>query len=175
MGFWDSIKSVAIQAKCATGFHGGEFKTPDGKPQCQLEKTCPDCMVRMTDEKHQYELHWRKAPIVDHSNCTRMQPCIHCGENHKHQVHNFKEAGINAKCEVVMQCSECSTTITKGEKHNYHRVGVDTRCNVVMKCKQCGKEKNSGREHRFYEHGTEGKQFIMKCSQCGTLERRSYR
>lgn len=43
MGFWDSIKNAAIKAKCGVGIHGGVFKTPDGKPECHLEKTCPDC------------------------------------------------------------------------------------------------------------------------------------
>ena len=43
MGFWDSVKSVALSAKCFTGWHEGEYKHIEGEPQCHLGKTCPDC------------------------------------------------------------------------------------------------------------------------------------
>ena len=42
MGFWDSVKSVALSVKCFTGWHEGEYEHIKGKPKCFLGKTCPD-------------------------------------------------------------------------------------------------------------------------------------
>ena len=42
MAFWDNVKSIAIKAKCTVGWHEGEYKHIDGKPECYFGKTCPD-------------------------------------------------------------------------------------------------------------------------------------
>lgn len=147
MGLWDSIKKVAIKAKCGIGFHGGVFRTPDGKPACHLEKTCPDCMELITERRHEYEHDWNSAPF-DYSSqikCTRAQGCIHCGEVQKKEVHE-----------------------------EYRKLGVNARCQIVKACTRCGHEKTEGYEHSFIRDGIEDGKIVMKCTNCGTTEKRNY-
>ena len=147
MGLWDSIKKVATKAKCGIGFHGGTFRTPDGKPKCHLEKTCPDCMELITERKHAYEHDWKNAPF-DYSSqikCTRAQGCIHCGEIQKKEVHE-----------------------------EYRKLGVNARCQVVKACTRCGHEKTEGHEHSFIRDGVEDGKIVMRCTNCGTTEKRNY-
>lgn len=147
MGVWESIKKAATKAKCGVGFHGGTFKTPDGKPLCHLEKNCPDCKKLIVQKKHAYEHDWRNAPF-DHRSaiaCARVQECIHCGELRKKIVHE-----------------------------QYSRVGVDARCQVVKACTRCGDEKTEGYEHSFIRDGVEEGKIVMQCVNCGTKEKRNY-
>ena len=44
MAFWDNVKSIAIKAKCTVGWHEGEYKHIDGKPECYFGKT-PKCRL----------------------------------------------------------------------------------------------------------------------------------
>ena len=34
MAFWDNVKSIAIRSRCTVGWHEGEYKHIDGKPEC---------------------------------------------------------------------------------------------------------------------------------------------
>ncbi|EOI0217761.1 TPA: hypothetical protein RXN42_001236 [Campylobacter jejuni] len=34
MGIFNTLKTLTLSAKCATGWHGGEFKNEDDKPKC---------------------------------------------------------------------------------------------------------------------------------------------
>lgn len=147
MGFWDSIKNAAIKAKCGVGIHGGVFKTPDGKPECHLEKTCPDCNTIIEKKEHKYNFEWDEAPFDIYSKlrCTRIQSCIFCGEVAKKEVHGeYKKLGVNASCQVVMACTNC------------------------------GHEKTDGYEHVFLREGVEDGKIIMKCVNCGFTEKRKY-
>lgn len=147
MGIWDTIKSAAIKAKCGVGIHGGVFKTPDGKPECHLQKTCQDCNIVIEKKEHEYELEWSKAPFDFSSQlrCTRVQSCIFCGEIAKEEVHE-----------------------------KYKKLGVNARCQVVLACTRCGHEKTEGYEHVFSREGVEDGKIIMKCVNCGFVEKRNY-
>ena len=43
MGLWDSLKKVGVAAKCGVGWHAGDYERVEGKPECFMAKTCPDC------------------------------------------------------------------------------------------------------------------------------------
>ena len=177
MGLWDSIKNAAIKAKCGVGFHGGIFTTPEGKPKCYLEKTCPDCKELIKIKNHQYEHEWKEAPFYNDSQkqCTRIRNCIHCGEVEKKEIHEeYRRIGVNAKCQVVKECVRCGHEKTDGYEHQYRRLGVNAKCQLVEVCERCRHEKTNGYEHRFIRDGIEDGKIVMKCISCGTTERRKY-
>ncbi|EJO9583747.1 hypothetical protein [Campylobacter jejuni] len=38
MGIFNTLKTLTLSAKCATGWHGGEFRNEDDKPKCFFQK-----------------------------------------------------------------------------------------------------------------------------------------
>lgn len=147
MGLWDSIKKITIKTKCGVGLHGGSFSTPDGKPKCYSEKTCPNCMKLLTKKNHDYEFDWKEAPF-DYSSkikCTRVQKCVHCEEVAKKVVHD-----------------------------EYRVLGVDAKCEVIHACIMCGHEKTDGYEHDFVRDRVQDDKIIIKCINCGAEEARNY-
>ena len=48
MSFWDKVQSVALAAKCFSGWHAGKYTPIADEPKCHLEKVCPDCRKYLT-------------------------------------------------------------------------------------------------------------------------------
>lgn len=147
MALWDSVKKLATKAKCGVGFHGGTFSTPEGKPGCYFEKTCPDCMELIIKRHHEYPLTWENAKFdfSSHLRCMRTQQCIHCGDVEKREIHE-----------------------------RYQKVGVNAHCQAVLSCERCGHEKLGDYEHSFTRDGTDNGMIVMKCMRCGARETRRY-
>lgn len=147
MGLWDTIKTAAVKAKCGIGAHGGNFKTPDGKPECYYEKTCPDCKKLITKSNHKHEVEWRDAPYDSNSSikCTKVQKCIHCDAIEKRVIHE-----------------------------EYRKLGTDARCQTIMACTRCGEEKTGEYDHAFMRDGIEDGKIVMKCMNCGRKEHRKF-
>jgi len=74
MGLWDTVKNLAMSAKCMTGWHGGEYEHIQGKPKCFLGKTCPDCGEYVTKNKHKFGS-WE---YITYGKCDAVRKCNYC-------------------------------------------------------------------------------------------------
>jgi len=167
MGLWDKVKSVAMSAKCMTGWHAGEYTSIEGKPKCNLEKTCPDCNKYMTKISHKMSswnyLFDRKCDAVCH--------CIHCNFEVIEVRHNYHEVRQGTECRYIDTCDRCGDMKQSKIRHNYEERGKDSNCRIIEVCKDCG-DKKSGREnHNFlsiagHDLKVNGQK---KCKDCGKM------
>jgi len=140
MSFWDKIKDIAMSAKCMTGWHGGNYTPIKNKPQCNLEKTCPDCGEYVTTIKHKFS-DWkfpnRYAPVTSMYEakfiCQAEKKCIFCDKVEHKIIHNLYEDGKNSNCKIIKKCKYCSHEELGATKHNWSNM-QDKR-----KCRDCGK------------------------------------
>lgn len=133
MGLWDKVKSAAKSAKCMTGFHAGEFIQIVSKPQCQLEKNCPDWGKYVTKEEHKFDA-WKKD-ISSYHQCDLVRECIYCGTKETKKEHDWEFDGTkDSNCYPVKVCKRCGEK-DKGliPKHTF----VDAGDKAV--CSSCGK------------------------------------
>lgn len=147
MTLWQSVKNIAMKAKCGLGFHAGDFAKVDGRPECYREKTCPDCAELLKKEVHAYPAAWENAAYDYGSNlkCAKKQACIHCAKVETRQVHE-----------------------------GFTRVGVNARCRTVEACVRCGEEKLGDEEHSFQLQGRQGDDFLLQCGNCGVQQRKRH-
>lgn len=135
MGFFDTLKKVALSAKCLTGWHGGNYNSIKGKPQCHLEKTCPDCKEYITKIDHKYG-GWK---YLNYDNCEAEKECIYCREIKREIVHNYKERGKDSNCRIIEICEHCQDEKLGSTKHNWIRLGsIELKAGGKRKCKDCG-------------------------------------
>jgi hypothetical protein len=145
MGLWDSIKEVALKAKCGLGFHSGEAKRVEGAPACQLEQFCPDCKEIISLRRHAYKTEWENSEFdmsAGWNSCQRIRACVHCNEAVTKVVHEgFSTRGKDGQCRVIEECQRCGHQERRGEEHSwirsYENTG-DSRVRVV--CTGCRKE-----------------------------------
>lgn len=136
MSFWDTVKKVAVSAKCATGWHAGEWSHRQGEPECRLEKTCPDCNKHVTTTKHKYG-DWR---YTNYSSCDSVRECVYCGSVENKIIHEYTKVGKDENCRIIEKCSRCSDQKLGREDHNWikllnHEIKVEGK----RKCRDCGK------------------------------------
>lgn len=139
MGFWDSIKSLALSAKCATGWHSGNYRQMPNSPECYLEKTCPDCLEYVTKKSHRYG-DWK---YVKSFNCNAIKECIHCGDEKHEIVHSYKVVAKDSNCVEICECARCKDRKSGSTKHNWlelfgHELKIPTNEGKKRKCRDCG-------------------------------------
>lgn len=138
MGFWDKVKKAAISAKCLTGWHGGRYTPIAGKPQCNVEKTCPDCNEHITDIKHKFN-DWQFVRTTSSHRCDSFRNCIHCGAEEIKRIHTFEERGKDSDCRVIEKCSNCFEERKGRTEHKWvHIMGHEIRVQGKRKCFDCG-------------------------------------
>lgn len=137
MGFWDTIVSVALSAKCMTGWHSGDYAHVDGKPLCFLGKTCPDCGEYVTKNNHKYN-EW-EYPI--YNSCNAIRKCVHCGYQDSSVQHTYAKHGKDGNCKIIEICSRCGDKKLGREEHNWLQIpftNTDVKANGQKKCRDCG-------------------------------------
>lgn len=106
MGFFDSVKAMAVKAKCATGLHAGEFTKVKDEPECHLGKTCPDCEKYIEKLKHEYS-DWK---YTNEDDCEQARECVYCQEVETKTVHaDYEESGKDSDCCVILKCQRCGS------------------------------------------------------------------
>lgn len=136
MGFWDNVKELAVGAKCAVGWHEGEYGHIKGKPQCYLGKTCPDCGKWVTKEEHIYS-GWE---YIDYGKCDSIKSCIHCKYQEREIRHNYKKEGKDSNCIIIEVCSRCRDKKLGKTEHNWVTIPfTDRELKIQGKrtCKDC--------------------------------------
>ncbi len=103
MGFMDKLKSFATASKCKIGAHAGEWSQISDKPECQLEKTCPNCNKYLTKSNHEYG-DWQ---FEDESSCDATRECTHCGEQDYDTIHQYETVGQNEDGVDIEICCKC--------------------------------------------------------------------
>ena len=137
MGFWDKVKSVAVSAKCMTGWHAGDYEHIKGKPLCHMGKTCPDCKKYVTTMKHEYN-DWK---YLTYDKCDSVKECIHCGHKESEVRHTFEENGKDSNCKVIKICSRCNLKEVGGARHEWITIPFtnhEIKAKGKRKCKDCG-------------------------------------
>jgi len=133
MSFFDSVKKFAKAAKCKTGWHDGDYTTIEGKPECHLAKTCPDCDEYLTKINHKYN-QWDYVKAFD---CTQVRACIHCDSEDQRIKHSHVSKGTNAQCVELLECKRCKENKKGSKKHlwdSWTREGDK----MVRGCQKCG-------------------------------------
>lgn len=140
MGFFDKVKSMAMKAKCATGFHAGSFTSIHGEPKCRLEKTCPDCFEHVTKTSHKYG-DWEN--YKRHGSCTKERHCVYCDEVDTKVIHEgYVRKGLDDYCTVIEECSRCGDRKKGKEEHMWHKnPGKYEDDHIVETCVRCHKER----------------------------------
>ena len=135
MGFWDVVKSVALSAKCSTGWHAGNWSHIPGKPECFMEKTCPDCNKHVTTKKHSYG-DWRK---IDYSSCDSVRECKHCGSTEQQIIHDYENHGKDENCRLIKKCRCCGVQEVGREDHEWIKLfDNELKIEGQRKCRRCG-------------------------------------
>jgi len=135
MGFWDKVKSVALSAKCMTGWHAGTYTHIEGKPECYLEKTCPDCNEYVTTKKHKFS-EWE---YLGYGKCDSRHECIHCGYTEDKVRHDYEEQGKDGNCKIIEVCTRCGDRELGRAKHNWINIaGYEVKAGGKRKCRDCG-------------------------------------
>jgi len=140
MGLFDSIKSLAIKAKCATGFHSGTFERVNGKPECYFEKTCPDCNKLVTTHKHAFP---DTVDYDNHHSCTKTYTCAHCKIERREEKHEqYKEISKDSYCRWKERCVRCGHERLGQEDHDWTKAAGGTYEDQHEKyfCSRCHKE-----------------------------------
>lgn len=119
MGFWDSVKKAASSAKCMAGLHSGEYRPVKGKPECNLEMTCPDCNKYLTKIEHKFG----KWDFIKEKQCDAVRECGFCNEKEQATKHQWVQSK-NRKCEVVKDCQRCGLHEFVRVEHGVWHEGV---------------------------------------------------
>lgn len=137
MGLWDSIKSIALSAKCGVGWHAGEYENVEGQPKCLYSKICPDCFERVTKVEHSYD-EWI---YLYANNCRCTRTCIHCGYTENSIIHNYQNIAKDEHCHVIQECDRCHDRKIGAVEHNWIKVPFTDKeitANGKKKCRDCG-------------------------------------
>lgn len=135
MGFWGVVKSVALSAKCLTGWHAGNWSHIQGKPKCFMEKTCPDCSKHVTTKKHSFG-EWRK---INYSTCDSVRECEYCGSVEQKIMHDYENNGKDENCRLIKKCRSCGAKEIGREDHEWLTIfDNEVKVGGKRKCKRCG-------------------------------------
>ena len=135
MGFWDVVKSVATGAKCTLGWHAGDYTHIHGKPECFMEKTCPDCNKYVTTKKHKFG-EWS---YIEYGSCASVRRCEHCDEIENETRHQYKAIKKDENCVTIEECGRCSSRRNGSTNHNWVKLfDNELKVNGKRKCKDCG-------------------------------------
>lgn len=139
MGWLDKVKEVATKAKCATGFHAGDFTQVAGKPKCHLEKTCPDCNKHIEHFAHEII---NSEQYDQPSSCVITSKCKHCEFTRSKEVHeSFYTVGKDSYCRIKERCSRCGHTRIGREDHTWVKMtGNYSDETEKYSCASCNKE-----------------------------------
>jgi hypothetical protein len=133
MGFWDKIKSAAVSAKCMTGFHAGIFYKIPGKPDCYLEKTCPDCNKYLTEIQHKFS-NW---VYLDDNSCDATRKCHHCEIIENSIIHKWYTT--KEQCQITKCCDRCGYKELGRMEHGPWYGGVCIGNGMqIFQCSGCG-------------------------------------
>lgn len=133
MGFFDTLKCLATKAKCLTGFHAGSFKPIEGKPECHVEKTCPDCGEYITSYQHRFA-DWL---YVYMDFCDQERVCNLCGTREQRKEHHYQVVGIDDRSYEQLQCNRCNERQQGHEKHSWG--GWSKQGDKAIRiCSRCG-------------------------------------
>lgn len=137
MNFLAKIKNITISAKCLSGWHSGSYLRMKNKPQCHLEKTCPDCGKYIAKKDHAFT-RWKH---VNELTCNAERECIHCNHIETKMMHGYERVGKNpVNCKVIRHCVRCNDKQIGQAEHNWFQRSVEERQSGVKKvCKDCGK------------------------------------
>lgn len=137
MGLFDAVKSLAKKAKCATGFHGGDFKPIQGKPECHVAKTCPDCNQYVIGYRHKFG-DWN---YMTSYNCRQDRECFICGIHEGREEHQYGVTGIDDRCNELLECGRCHDKKRGHERHSWG--DWSKRGDMAVKvCAKCGKSES---------------------------------
>lgn len=143
MGFWDSVKKAATSAKCIAGFHSGEYRRAEGKPECNMEMTCPDCNKHLTKVEHKFG----KWEFLQENKCDAIRKCVFCGEAEKAIKHQWVQS--KNKCQVERDCERCRAHEFVRVEHGHWSAGVAHPDGMqTFTCVDCGKSE----ERKFDPH-----------------------
>lgn len=133
MSFFKSVKNFALAAKCKAGWHAGDYIKIEGKPECHLAKTCPDCDEYITKIDHKYN-DWDFVKAFD---CTQVRACIHCDREDQRVHHNYSAIGTNDRCDELLECNRCKHKKTGSKNHQWDNWSREDD-KMVRGCKKCG-------------------------------------
>lgn len=135
MGLWDSIKKAATSAKCMAGLHAGDYSPIKGKPECNLEKTCPDCGKYITKIQHKFGS-WK---YIEEHKCDTIRTCEYCKEEYLAVKHEWAET--KNKCQVEKMCDRCGAHEFVRTEHGPWYGGVAHPDGTqTFVCSGCGKQ-----------------------------------
>lgn len=137
MAVWDFIKKATKTAKCASGWHSGEWKPVYGKPECHVEKECTDCRKHVTSVKHRYG-DWN---YNNFGSCDAVRFCVHCEHIDKSIEHTFKKYDKDDNCFIIEKCDRCNEKRNSGRhQHNWKKIFNKELKNRDGKraCQDCG-------------------------------------
>ncbi|EGK8058263.1 hypothetical protein IO382_000636 [Campylobacter lari] len=137
MGFLDTLKSIAISAKCGIGWHGGTYSNEEGKPQCYLSKTCPDCNEYISKYNHNFA----ERVITDPYSCRGYEECTYCQHREFGTYHKFEKVRKNERCQIIEKCSQCGKERLGDIQHSWVQIpftNKDASINGKRKCRDCG-------------------------------------
>lgn len=138
MAFWDSVKKAATSTKCFTGMHAGVFRPISGRPECNLEKVCPDCNKRLEKIKHKFG----KEAYVNLYTCEMSKSCVHCEEVETREKHEgFQEVDVDDYCRPKEQCKRCRQERIGKPKHSWAKSSISspTENTIEWFCIKCNK------------------------------------
>lgn len=135
MSFWNAVKKIAVAAKCTAGIHAGNWSKTPGNPDCQLQKTCPDCNKHVTTTKHVYG-EWR---YPNYASCEAVRECTHCGSVDQDVRHSYQKTGKNDECKIINRCIRCNHEELGREDHSWIKIlDHEVKVGGKRKCKDCG-------------------------------------
>lgn len=134
MSFWGKIKKAAVSAKCMAGLHSGDYSPIIGMPECQLEKTCPDCGKYITKTEHKFKS-WE---YLNNQNCNSKRECFHCGTSEEAVRHQWKKVK-NDECHVLKECSRCNDSEFVRIEHTWYAGVAHADGMQTYHCSGCGK------------------------------------
>lgn len=124
-------KEKAVAAKCATGFHAGDWKNIEGKPLCYFKKTCPDCYKELEKWEHKFEY----VGYERENDCSFLQKCCYCQAEKREIRHKY--AINNSTCEGAKLCTRCNYE----EKLYFHKYEESAENPNILECSKCGVRK----------------------------------
>lgn len=143
MGLWDSIKKAANSAKCMAGLHAGEYVQIEGKPACNMHKTCPDCGKYLKKVQHKFG-EWE---YLQENKCDAIRYCEFCGESEKTERHNWSQS--KQGCQLYRDCDRCGAHEFLKTEHGPWHAGVAHPDGMqTFTCAGCGKSE----ERKFDPH-----------------------
>ncbi|EOB5130250.1 hypothetical protein A0M84_02525 [Campylobacter jejuni] len=137
MGIFNTLKTLTLSAKCATGWHGGEFKNEDDKPKCFFSKICPDCNKYTQKIEHKFG----DYIITNHRNCEGYKECEYCNLKEYGTYHQYEEIGVNASRQIIKKCRQCGDEQLGTTKHSWITIPFTDKefsVNGKRKCIDCG-------------------------------------